>query len=46
MKGQLKKLGAKYISADAQTDSSKQISDVENLIARGCDALIILAYCL
>jgi D-xylose transport system substrate-binding protein len=44
MKGQLKKLGAKYISADAQADSSKQISDVENLIARGCDALIILAY--
>ena len=44
IKGQLKKLGAKYISADAQADSSKQISDVENLIARGCDALIILAY--
>ncbi len=44
MKGQLENLGAKYISADAQADSSKQISDVENLIARGCDALIILAY--
>ena len=44
IEGQLKKLGAKYISADAQADSSKQISDVENLIARGCDALIILAY--
>lgn len=44
MKGQLEKLGAKYISADAQADSSKQISDVETLIARGCDALIILAY--
>jgi len=44
MKSQLEKLGAKYISADAQADSSKQISDVENLIARGCDALIILAY--
>jgi D-xylose transport system substrate-binding protein len=44
MKAQLEKLGAKYISADAQADSSKQISDVENLIARGCDALIILAY--
>ena len=28
MKGQLEKLGAKYISADAQADSSKQISDV------------------
>jgi D-xylose transport system substrate-binding protein len=44
IKGQLEKLGAKYISADAQADSSKQISDVENLIARGCNALIILAY--
>jgi D-xylose transport system substrate-binding protein len=44
MKGQLEKLGAKYISADAQADSSKQISDVENLITRGCNALIILAY--
>jgi len=44
IKTQLEKLGAKYISADAQADSSKQISDVENLISRGCDALIILAY--
>lgn len=44
IKNQLKTLGAKYISADAQADSSKQISDVENLIARGCNALIILAY--
>jgi D-xylose transport system substrate-binding protein len=44
MKNQLEKLGAKYISADAQADSTKQIADVENLIARGCDALIILAY--
>lgn len=44
IKAQLEKLGAKYISADAQADSSKQIADVENLIARGCDALIILAY--
>ena len=44
MKAQLEQLGAKYISADAQADSSKQISDVENLIARGCNALIILAY--
>jgi len=44
MKAQLKKLGAKYISADAQADSTKQIADVENLISRGCDALIILAY--
>ena len=44
MKGRLQELGAKYISADAQADATKQIADVENLIARGCDALIILAY--
>jgi D-xylose transport system substrate-binding protein len=44
IKNQLKKLKAKYISADAQADASKQISDVENLLARGCDALIVLAY--
>ena len=44
MKAQLQALGAKYISADAQADSTKQIADVENLIARGCNALIILAY--
>ena len=44
IKAELEKLGAKYISADAQADATKQIADVENLIARGCDALIILAY--
>ena len=35
--------GASYISADAQSSSSKQLSDVESLIAQGADALIILA---
>src|SRR6056297_2104580 len=35
--------GAEYISADAQSSSSKQLSDVESLIAQGADALIILA---
>lgn len=44
IKGMLEKLGAKYISADAQASPEKQISDVENLIARGAEALIILAY--
>jgi len=43
MKSALEKLGAKYISADAQSSSSKQIADVESLIARGANALIILA---
>jgi D-xylose transport system substrate-binding protein len=35
--------GAEYISADAQSSSAKQLSDVESLIASGADALIILA---
>src|SRR6056297_3832255 len=35
--------GAEYISADAQSSSSKQLSDIESLIAQGADALIILA---
>ncbi|HSI40992.1 MAG TPA: D-xylose ABC transporter substrate-binding protein [Xanthobacteraceae bacterium] len=35
--------GAKYISADAQSSASKQLSDVEALIAQGATALIILA---
>ncbi|MEO0911925.1 MAG: D-xylose ABC transporter substrate-binding protein [Pseudomonadota bacterium] len=35
--------GAQYISADAQSSASKQLADVESLIARGADALIILA---
>jgi len=43
IKGELKQLGARYISADAQSSTSKQISDVESLIARGANALIILA---
>jgi len=43
MKSALEKLGAKYISADAQSSSSKQIADIESLMARGANALIILA---
>ncbi|MBT8410167.1 MAG: D-xylose ABC transporter substrate-binding protein [Octadecabacter sp.] len=39
----LEELGATYISADAQSSSAKQLSDVESLIAQGADALIILA---
>ncbi len=41
--GALNMAGAKYVSADAQSSSSKQLSDVESLIAQGVDALIILA---
>ncbi|OUR75932.1 D-xylose ABC transporter substrate-binding protein [Alphaproteobacteria bacterium 46_93_T64] len=43
IKSALDAAGAKYISADAQSSSAKQLSDVESLIARGANALIILA---
>ncbi|MEP5759520.1 MAG: D-xylose ABC transporter substrate-binding protein [Litoreibacter sp.] len=43
IKGALEAAGANYVSADAQSSASKQLSDVESLIAQGVDALIILA---
>ena len=43
IKGALDAAGANYISADAQSSSGKQLSDVESLIAQGANALIILA---
>lgn len=43
IKGALERLGANYISADAQSSAAKQLTDVESLIANGADALIILA---
>ena len=43
IKGALDAAGAAYVSADAQSSSAKQLSDVESLIAQGVDALIILA---
>ncbi len=43
MKEAIEAAGDKYISADAQNSAAKQLSDVENLIAQGADALIILA---
>jgi len=43
IKGALDKAGAEYISTDAQSSTAKQLSDVESLIARGANALIILA---
>lgn len=39
----LEEAGAEYVSADAQSSSAKQLSDIESLIAQGVDALIILA---
>jgi D-xylose transport system substrate-binding protein len=41
--GALEAAGATYVSTDAQSSSSKQLSDIESLIAQGVDALIILA---
>ncbi|WP_419738237.1 D-xylose ABC transporter substrate-binding protein [Ruegeria sp.] len=43
IKSALEAGGADYISADAQSSSAKQLSDIESLIAQGVDALIILA---
>ncbi|MFQ6551922.1 D-xylose ABC transporter substrate-binding protein [Aestuariibius insulae] len=43
IRGALEEAGAEYVSADAQSSSAKQLSDVESLIAQGVDALIILA---
>ncbi|SFG07484.1 xylose-binding protein [Palleronia marisminoris] len=39
----LEEAGAEYISADAQSSSSKQLSDIESLISQGAEVLIILA---
>ncbi|MDV7142913.1 D-xylose ABC transporter substrate-binding protein [Tropicimonas sp. TH_r6] len=39
----LEAAGATYVSADAQSSASKQLADVEALIAQGIDALILLA---
>ncbi len=35
--------GASYVSADAQSSSAKQLSDIESLMAQGVDVLILLA---
>ncbi len=43
IKAALDAAGLGYISADAQSSSGKQLSDIESLIAQGADALIILA---
>jgi D-xylose transport system substrate-binding protein len=43
IKAAVEKAGGTYLSADAQSSSAKQLSDVEALIAQGATALIILA---
>jgi len=44
MKSALDAGGAKYISSDAGGSAEKQLADVESLIARGANAIIILAW--
>jgi D-xylose transport system substrate-binding protein len=43
IKAALAPSGAKYISADAQGSPTKQLTDVESLISKGANVLIILA---
>jgi D-xylose transport system substrate-binding protein len=43
IKAALEAAGDRYISADAQSNPSKQLTDVESLISQGANALIILA---
>ena len=43
IKAALATKGAKYISADAQASATKQLADVESLISKGANVLIILA---
>ena len=42
IKAALDAAGATYVSADAQSSSAKQLSDIESLMAQGVNALIIL----
>jgi len=39
----IEEMGGSYLSTDAQSSPAKQLSDVESLIARGVDVLILLA---
>ncbi len=43
MKAAIEANGDSYVSADAQSSASKQLADVESLMAQGVDALIVLA---
>ena len=43
IKAALDEAGAKYISADAQGSPTKQLTDVESLISKGANVLVILA---
>jgi D-xylose transport system substrate-binding protein len=39
----LEALGASYVSADAQSSTEKQLADIEGLIARGANVLLLVA---
>ncbi|MGI5927669.1 MAG: substrate-binding domain-containing protein [Thermacetogeniaceae bacterium] len=41
IKDYLEPLGHNFVEINADNDSAKQISDVEDLIAQGCDAILI-----
>jgi D-xylose transport system substrate-binding protein len=43
IKAAIAKAGGTYISADAQSSPSKQLTDIESLITKGASALIVLA---
>lgn len=43
IKAALEAAGAKYVSADAQSSSAKQLADIESLMTQGVNALIVLA---
>ena len=43
LRQELERLGARYLSADAQSSTEKQIADVESLLARGIHALVLVA---
>mgnify|MGYP002778880284 CR=1 FL=1 len=43
IRAKLEELGASYISADAQSSPEKQLADIESLITRGANVLIVLA---
>lgn len=43
MKAAIEANGDTYVSTDAQSSASKQLSDVESLMAQGVNALIVLA---
>jgi D-xylose transport system substrate-binding protein len=43
IKAAIEKAGGSYISADAQSNPGKQLTDIESLITKGATALIVLA---